>query len=80
MPLTRKESNMDKEIFEGWTARDFIRELEPVLDLIQSGNSWRSPIKTKAELKEWTINNQPYYNKPIPAVINYFAKKYGITK
>lgn len=69
---------MDKAIYEGWTARQFIEELEPTLDIIQSGDSWRKPITSKAELKKWTADNQPYYKKPIPTVVNYFAKKYNI--
>lgn len=43
---------MDKAIYEGWTARQFIEELEPTLDIIQSGDSWRKPITSKAELKK----------------------------
>ncbi len=70
--------NFDKEIWEGWTVQDFINELEPQLDLIQSGRSFIKPIKTKAELKEWCKDNQPYYKKYVPDVINYFAQKYNI--
>ena len=35
-------------------------------------------IEKKAELKSWCIDNQPYYKKYIPEVVNYFIKKYNI--
>ncbi len=70
--------NFDKEIWEGWTVRDFIEALEPQLNMIQSGESFMRPIKTKAELKEWCKDNQPYYKKYVPDVVNYFAQKYNI--
>ena len=70
--------NLNKHILEGWTVQDFITELEPTLDMIQNGNSWQKPLKTKAELKSWCIDNQPYYKKYIPEVVNYFSKKYNI--
>jgi len=70
--------SLDKHIWEGWTAKDFINELQPVLELTQRGESWQSPLKTKVELKEWCTDNQPYYKKPIAGVINYFAKKYNL--
>ena len=71
-------NNLNKHIWEGWTVQDFITELEPTLDMIQNGNSWQKPLKTKAELKSWCMNNQPYYKKYIPEVVNYFMKKYNI--
>lgn len=73
-------ADLDKHIWEGWRVRDFINELEPQLEIIQSTNSWTSEkgIKTKAELKEWCKDNQPYYKKHIPGVVNYFAKKYNL--
>ena len=71
-------NDLNKHIWEGWTVQDFITELEPTLDMIQNGNSWQKPFKTKAELKSWCIDNQPYYKKYIPEVVNYLAKKYNI--
>ena len=69
-------NDLNKHIWEGWTVQDFITELEPTLDMIQNGNSWQKPLKTKTELKSWCMNNQPYYKKYIPEVVNYFIKKY----
>ena len=71
-------NDLNKHIWEGWTVQDFITELEPTLDMIQNGNSWQKPLKTKAELKSWCMDNQPYYKKYIPEVVNYLAKKYNI--
>jgi hypothetical protein len=70
--------NFQKEIWEGWTVKDFIKELEPQLDAIQSGTSWHPPIATKKELKEWCKQNQPYYKKTIPEVVQYFSQKYNL--
>ena len=69
----------NRHIWEGWTVQDFIDELEPQLDMIQAGQSWQSRIISKDALKNWCIDNQPYYKKHIPEVVNYFAKKYNIT-
>lgn len=71
-------SNLQRVIWEGWTAQDFIDELEPQIDMIMRGESWRKPFKTKAELSQFTRENQPYYKKTIPGVNAYFAKKYGL--
>lgn len=70
--------NLDKHIWEGWTVQSFIDDLEPVLNMIQSNQSWRKPITTKIELKTWCMDNQPYYKKYIPEVVKYFSDKYNI--
>jgi len=70
--------DFNKHIWEGWTVGDFIDALEMQLDLIQEGRSWQAPMKTKAEIKKWCMDNQPYYKKHIPDVVNYFCDKYGI--
>lgn len=67
--------DLNKHIWEGWTVGNFIDELEPQFNQIQSGNSWKNPFKTKQEVKEWCMDNQPYYKKHIPDVVNYFAEK-----
>lgn len=51
--------NFDKHIYEGWTVRDFIEELEPQLDTIQNGYSCYRPMKTREEIRKWTAENQP---------------------
>lgn len=71
-------ANVNRVVWEGWTVQDFIDELEPQIDLIMRGESWRAPFETKAELAKYTKENQPHYKKTIPGVNSYFAKKYGL--
>jgi hypothetical protein len=70
--------NRNKHIWEGWTVGDFIDELEPNFNMIQNGGSWKRPFTDKMGLKDWCIDNQPYYKKHIPDVFNYFKKKAGL--
>lgn len=67
--------NLSKHIWEGWTVQNFINELEPRFNTIMRGDSWQKPFTTKDELKAWCMNNQPYYKKYIPEVVNYFWSK-----
>ena len=69
---------MDRHIWEGWTVRDFIEALQPQLDMIMGGKSWKKPLSTKAELTKWCADNQPYYKKAIPEVVQFFADRYEI--
>ncbi len=68
-------TNFEKHVWEGWTVGSFINELEPQFNMIMNGESWHEPFKTKNELKSWCMDNQPYYKKHIPEVVNYFANK-----
>ena len=65
----------NKHIWEGWTVQNFIDELEPIFNMIQNNQSYIKPFKDKKELKQWCIDNQPYYKKHIPEVYNYFLNK-----
>jgi hypothetical protein len=67
-----------KHIWEGWTVQDFINELSDLIEIAVGGESYYKSITTKKELKEFCMNNQPYYKKHIPEVVNYFSKKYNI--
>ena len=67
--------NFDKHIWVGWTVRDFVDSLEPSFDTIMSGQSWKAPFTTKEQIKIWCMENQPYYKKYIPDVVNYFLEK-----
>ena len=67
-----------KHIWEGWTVQDFINELSNLIEIAVGGESYYKSITTKKELKEFCMNNQPYYKKHIPEVVNYFSKKYNI--
>lgn len=37
-----------------------------------SGNSFIKPIDSREKLAQWCADNQPYYKKVIPDVVNYF--------
>lgn len=67
--------NLDRHIWEGWTARDFINDLEPIFKMIMSGQSWQKPFKTPEEVKVWCKENQPGYKKHIPEVYGYFKNQ-----
>ncbi len=71
-------SNLNREVWEGWTVKDFIDELSMTLGMIQNGNSLHEPITTKVELKKWCMENQPYYKKHIPEVVSYFSLMYKL--
>ncbi len=68
--------NMSKQVWEGWSVGDFIKEVAPQLDIIMSGKSFKKPPKTKEELAKMVTDMQPYYKKPIKDVINYFCEQY----
>ena len=67
--------NLNKHIWEGWTVRDFINELEPAFKRIMNNQSWQKLFQSDKELKQWCMDNQPYYKKHIPEVFNYFKNK-----
>ena len=69
------EASNNKHVWEGWTVQDFIDELEPTFDSIMKGNSHMKPPKDDKELKNWLMDNQPYYKKHIPDVFKYFKNK-----
>jgi hypothetical protein len=35
-------------------------------------------FKHRDDLKDWCMEEQPYYKKYIPEVVNYFANKYNL--
>lgn len=67
--------NLDRHIWEGWTVRDFIKDLEPIFNMIMSGQSWQKPFETEEQLKIWCKDNQPGYKKHIPEVYKYFKNQ-----
>ena len=70
--------NLEKHIWEGWTVQDFIDELDDLVSIAVSGQSYFKTITTKQQLKEFCMDNQPYYKKHIPEVVDYFANYYKI--
>ena len=71
-------TDMNRNVWEGWTPQDFINELESSLDVIMEGKSWQKKFENKKDMVEWIKSNQPYNKKSIPEVNNYFAKKYNL--
>ena len=59
----------NKHIWEGWTVQDFIDNLNIMFNHVKHN------LKTKQQVKEWCMDNQPYYKKHIPEVFNYFKNK-----
>lgn len=69
--------NLERNIYEGWRPIDFINELEPIFNIIQSNQSWMKKFDKNdiQRLKQWCMDNQPCYKKHIPEVFNYFKNK-----
>ena len=59
-------TNPNREIWEGWTVRNFIDE-------VSIGFEYQH-FNDEAELKKYVKENQPYYKKNIPEVQSYFKK------
>ena len=70
--------DLNKHIWEGWTVQDFIDDLSMEVGMIMRNESWKDPFTSRAELKRYCIENQPYYKKYIKGVVDYFANKYQI--
>lgn len=70
--------NLDKHIWEGWVVDDFIEELEPIIEQIMNNRSWIAPFINRKDLAKWCTDNQPYYKKVIPEVVEYFCVIYNI--
>ena len=68
----------NKHIWEGWTVQSFIDELDFLVKQVMNNQSYTTKILTKKELKEFCIDNQPYYKKHIPEVVNHFAQQYNL--
>lgn len=73
--VVEESVNLSKHIWEGWTVGDFIEYLNPLFDQIITGKAIQEPFKNKEELKKWCMDNQPYYKKHIPEVVEYFYNK-----
>ena len=68
--------NLNRHIWEGWTVQDFIDELEPQFYRIMSNrNDFQTAPMSKEQIKKWCMDEQPYYKKYIPEVVNYFIQK-----
>lgn len=70
-----KAIDFEREVWEGWRVIDFIEALDDQLDIIMETPPL---ISNKKELRDWCKDNQPYYKKHIPEVVEYFARKYNL--
>lgn len=70
--------NYEKHIREGWTVGMFVEELQPIADLIMSGGASTRPFATREQVKAWCMDNQPFYKKHIPDVVEHFCRRYHI--
>lgn len=61
--------NNNRHIYEGWHVHDFIEEIEVVFPYA------KDRINSLDELKQFCIDNQPYYKKHIPEVFNHFKQQ-----
>lgn len=73
-----KNIDYNKHVHEGWLVKDFIEALENDISYIMTDTSIIPPFKNKNELKKYCMDNQPYYKKYIPEVVEHFANKYNI--
>lgn len=69
--------HFNKHIWEGWTVKHFIDDLSENIDIVMT-NPTVNHFKTKKDLAKWCADNQPYYKKVIPEVVEYFSVKYNI--
>jgi hypothetical protein len=60
--------NMNKHIWEGWTVGSFIEALDIEF-------KYHPKFKSRDEVKKWAMENQPYYKKYIPDVVDYYWGK-----
>ena len=79
-----EDINLDRQIRHKklgiLTPRQFVNALELEVGFIMNPYmpTTINGFKNRKELMEWCINNQPFYKKYIPEVVNYFALKYDI--
>ena len=68
----KSEMDMNREVWEGWTVKNYIEYMSAEISLIMDGVSfWHEPFKTAKEMTDYIVDHQPYYKKPIPEVNSY---------
>ena len=74
--------NFKKEIWEGWTIGDIIKENQSDLDMVASGCGIGRPFRTRADIKTYLKENLMPAGCRKTAVVNelvkYFAPRYGL--
>lgn len=68
----------NKHIYEGWRVIDFINNLKPLIEEIMEGDSYIELFNNRKALAKFCADNQPYYKKVIPEVVDYFCSVYNI--
>lgn len=68
----------NKHIWEGWSVLDFINSLNFLVKQVMNNQSYTTKILNKKDLKKFCMDNQPYYKKYIPEVVNHFAQQYNL--
>lgn len=43
-----------------------------------NNDSWTKPFTNRKDLAKWCADNQPYYKKVVPEVVEYFCVTYNI--
>lgn len=72
------EINYNKHIWEGWRIKDFIDELEYAVDNLICNSIEFHITVTRKDIEKCCIDNQPYFKKVIPEVVEHFCQKYNI--
>ena len=67
-----KIKNPDRHVWEGWTVRAFIKDIEMFFDA-KGTRYWAD--KSRNDIKKWCMSEQPHYKKYIPEVVDYFYEK-----
>lgn len=73
-----KKIDYNKHIWEGWTVLDFINELDLTINMIMRGQSHIDKFKSRAEIKKYCMENQPYYKKYIPEVVDHYCIQFNL--
>ena len=70
-----KIKNPGRHVWEGWTVKDFIKEIEIFFDAKARMVPGYWSVKTKVDIDNWCMDEQPYYKQHIPEVADYFYRK-----
>ena len=57
--------NRDKHVWEGWTVGDFIDDIEPTFDMVNSGNAKNWSFPNKKAFKSWVADVQTHYRRNV---------------
>ena len=76
---------MDKEISEGWTIRDFVNEIDDLVYECMYGNSILRTPRDRVELRymidhfmpKHMFHDNKKYEKTVSILTVYYANKYG---